>query len=309
MRDQNDNLEFTLGKIASMVNSDLNYYKGIVNAMTDEEFDELQERIYAFNLCQSRAAKMLNADKIHAFLCQVNSTKDVLTEGTIKIDKATNTFTDENGDIFPCDFDCRGMGILNWENFLERRAEAGLEPIPASILSTDKIGVYGEVAQHSWWDYDRFKEYKDSLNSRGESIKNVRVSEAKVKKASKKKVVKETRVPRTGTRPITADTVVESAKGACVVFENFLKEKGFTLVSLDAAPIPKSYRVREEINDRLIEVSIDGNFEDEVFIKMVDILAIGFMYHLESANDPDFVHIGESIQDMLQDAEYVFRFA
>lgn len=223
---------------------------------------------------------------------------------TIDIDKKTNTFTDENGDIFPCDFDCRGMGILNWENFLKSRKEKGLEPIPASILSTDKVGVYGEVAQHSYWDYDRFKEYKDSLNSRGESIKNVRVSESRVRK-SKKKSFKEARIPRSGNRP-SMNELVESARGACAAFEGFLKERGFVQIDLEDMPRANTYKVQEEVNgDCLIAISLTGRYDDEVFIKLVDVLAIGFMYHLDSMNDQDFVYLGESVQEMLHDAEQV----
>lgn len=224
---------------------------------------------------------------------------------TIDIDKKTNTFTDENGDIFPCDFDCRGMGILNWENFLKSRKEKGLEPIPAVILCTEKKSTYtDEFCQHSYWDYDRFKEYRDSLNSRGVSVKSARVSESRVKK-SKKKSVKEARIPRSGNRP-SMNELVESARGACAAFEGFLKERGFVQIDLEDMPRANTYKVQEEVNgDCLIAISLTGRYDDEVFIKLVDVLAIGFMYHLDSINDQDFVYLGESVQEMLHDAEQV----
>lgn len=224
---------------------------------------------------------------------------------TIDIDKKTNTFTDENGDVFPCDFNCRGMGILNWENFLKSRDEKGLESIPAVIVCSEKHNTYtDEFCQHSYWDYKRFKDFRDSLNSRGGSVTSVRVSESKLKK-SKKKSFKEARITRSGNRP-SMNAVVESARGACAAFEGFLRERGFVQIDLEDMPRAKTYKVQEEVNgDCLVAVSLTGRYDDEIFIKLVDVLAIGFMYHLDSMNDEEFVYLGESVQEMLRDAEQV----
>lgn len=226
-------------------------------------------------------------------------------EGSITFDKATNTFTDENGDVYPCEFNCKGMGIINWENFLKSREKKGLGPIPAAILCSEKKSTYtDEFCQHSYWDYKSFKDWRDSKNSNGVRIDTVYIRESRVKK-SKKKFVKEARIPRSGNRP-SMNELVESARGACAAFEGFLKERGFVQIDLEDMPRANTYKVQEEVNgDCLIAISLTGRYDDEVFIKLVDVLAIGFMYHLDSMNDQDFVYLGESVQEMLHDAEQV----